>query len=232
MNRFACCSLSFALLAACHTTDRRGVRVNERNDGPRSVERVYARPPSEVCSAAISAAEKMEMRIDDDRHDRLGGTIVARRANGDRLVINVEGIDDGRTRAQVEVDPGNGDLAGRMHEQIAARLGLARAKATTFGGNTAKGTYSCTLCRAASVGEAVFRQLGLEVTHLDVQAKSAILDARECDSTPVRIQLDQDKESSVKAVFMVGTASDADAKARARLLKTEFERQLNPPVDQ
>jgi predicted hotdog family 3-hydroxylacyl-ACP dehydratase len=231
MNRLISCSLALTLLAACHTTDRRGVRVNDRDDGPRSVERVYARPAPEVCDAAISAAQKLLLTIDDDRHDRLGGTIVARRANGDRVVMEVTSLDDSRVRVQVQVDPGNGDLAARMHEQIAARLGLGRAKSTMFGGNTAKGSYSCTLCRTATVAEAVLRRLGFEVTRVDVQQETATFDARECDSTPVRIQLDR-AGAKVKAEFTVGTTSDNDLKARARRLKSEFERDLAPAPEE
>lgn len=232
MNRLPFCSLTLLLLAACHSTDRRGVRVNDAQEAQRDVTRVYARPASEVCDAAISAVKKMELRIDDDRHDRLGGTIVARRANGDRLVITVEGIDETSSRVRIQVDPNNGNLATQLHDKISSRLGLSRAKAATFGGNTAKGSYAVTLSRAATTAESTLHRSGFDVTRIDVQQEKAAFDARDCDSVPVRIELDRDGDASVRAVFTVGSASDADWKARARRLKAEFERELNPSPEQ
>src|SRR5690349_22351539 len=110
-----CFSALMALcLAACGAADRRHP-PSDREEGPRKVERDYGKPAAEVWRAARAAIEEMELTIDDDRHDQLGGRIVARRASGDRLTVDVVSLDEHRTKVVVEVDPGNGNLASMVH---------------------------------------------------------------------------------------------------------------------
>lgn len=230
LPRFAATTL--LLIAACSRTDRRGEPVQQPADDAQAVERTYARPAEQVFKAAVGIVKDLELRIDDDRNDKMGGDLIARRSNGDRVVIEVRGLEAQRTSVMIRTDPGLGPLGVRIHEKLQRKLGLGTAKASLLGGNTAEGKYDCTLARAATAAEAVVLRLHLVPGAVDVRGDHAVIDARQDDATPVRIRLDQADAASTKAVFTAGTSATPEARTLARRLKAEFERELAPPVRQ
>jgi len=224
-------SLMALCLAACGAADRKH-SSGDRNEDPRKVERDYGKPAAEVWRAALAVMEALELTIDDDRHDQLGGRIVARRASGDRLLVDVRSLDEHRSKVVVDVDPGNGNLATTVHDKLTEQLGLSKAKASRFGGNSATGRYACTLSRAAGAAEQVVRRLGLELLSIDVREQSATVDARDDASIPIGFVFTRADNETIKAQFTVGATSSTAAKTTAKRLKSEFERVLFAPVEQ
>jgi hypothetical protein len=231
MKSVAAC-MFLALLAACGTSVRMHSRSSDPGETPRILDREYGRSAAEVCQAVQAALEALEFRIDDDRHGQLGGTLIARRGTGDRITVEVTGIDEYRSRVVVRADPGSGTLASAIHGKLAERLGLATAKMAYFGGNSAEGRYYCNLSRGATAAEQVIHTLQLALLSIDVREEVAMVDARDDDFIPIRIKLTRIDNESSKAVFTVGTKSTPAARTSARRLKAEFERALLPPVEQ
>ena len=226
MNKFLICTLSLPAFLACSGTDRRGDEVQGRDDGPRVVERTIARPADTVCAAALSVARDLSLTLDDDRHDRMGGDLIARRANGDRLTIEVRGLDDHQSRVVVRVDPNNGDLANIFHAKLLHELGMDSAKSALLGGNTAEGSYACDLGRGAAAAEEVLRVMGFERTRKDLRETKAVVDGRRPDSVPVRISLFREDAEKTKVRFIVGASSTPGAGTTAQKMKLEFERRM------
>lgn len=218
--------------AACSGTDRRGEPAPKPEDGPLVVERRYGRPADKVFDAALDAVEELQLTVDDDRHDDLGGDLIARRSNGDRVTIEVRAVDEHNTQVVVRADPGTGPLAGTLQEKILSQLGMKTAKPALLGGNTAEGQYSFPLSRAATAAESVVRTMGFQLTRLDIQQDGAVIDSRQPDSTPVRITLSRVDAATTKAVFTVGSSRDPRSGSLARKLKQEFDKAISPPVEQ
>ncbi|HEV3028168.1 MAG TPA: hypothetical protein VG457_11380 [Planctomycetota bacterium] len=219
------------LLSACARSDRQASRSSDPRPSPRILDGEYGRPAAEVWQAALAALEALELRIDDDRHDQLGGTLAARRGTGDRLTVEITAIDERRSRVVVRADPGLGPLASTIQGTLAEKLGLAKARTSFFRGVSAEGKYSCTLSRGASAAQRAVENLELDLRSIDVRQDVATVDACDEASVPVRIQLTRIDNETSKAVFTAGTRSHP-ARTTARRLKLEFERELLPPVEQ
>jgi len=227
--------LAVSLLAFCLAACEGGRRKPSSPEGdalPQRVERDYAKSAADVWHAALGAMEALELDVDDDRHDKLGGRLVGRRTSGDRLTVDVVGLGERRTRVVAQVDSGNGSFATMVHDRITERLGLSKAKASHFGGNSAAGRYSCTLSQAASAAQQVVRRLGLELLSIDVREQAATVDARDDASIPIRFLFSRVDQETIKAQFTVGTTPGAAAKSTAKRLKSEFERDLAASVEQ
>lgn len=202
------------------------MRRNDLGTGVNTVTRKYAKPATDVWDAAVSAVKSYDLSVDSDRHDRMGGELVAHRANGERVTVNVRSIDDHDADAAVRVDPGNRNLANQIHERMADKLGMGSSKAGVFGDTSVTGTYAAPLDRCVSAAESACRHLGLSVTNKELKEKSAVVDAREANSNPVRVQMDRSGDAGVKATFSAGSAAGSDPKSLTANLKSEFERQL------
>src|SRR5438045_4394991 len=80
------------LLAACGGSPNPGGTSAEKDAALTPVERKYGMPANKVFDATLSAFKSMELRIDVDRHDDLGGEIIARRADGRRVTANLASL--------------------------------------------------------------------------------------------------------------------------------------------
>lgn len=216
-------------LASCSSKNEPSDSAMSRSDlgtGVNTVTRKYAKPAADVWDATVSAVKSYDLSVDSDRHDRMGGELVAHRASGERVTVTVRGIDDQDTDAAVRVDPGNRNMANLIHERIADKLGMGHSKAGVFGDTSVSGTYAAPLDRCISAADSACRSLGLTVTGKDVKDKTAVVDARESNSNPVRVQLDRSGDAGTKATFSAGSASGSDPKALTAHVRAEFERQL------
>lgn len=117
--------IALLLLAACGGGKSRGEERAESAPPVRTLAAVYPRPAGDVWDAAVDAAKALDLRIDDDRHDRAGGVLVARRATGDRVLVQVRGLDAQRTEATVKTESDVPDLARRIQDRIAGALKTA-----------------------------------------------------------------------------------------------------------
>lgn len=229
--KFLSASLMVLSFSACGAPNRMH-SSSDREQGPRRVERDYGKPAADVWRAAVTALEAMDLMLDDDRRDPPGGRIVARRASGDRLTVDVVSLDEHRSKVVVELDPGTGNLATMVQDKLTEQLGLSKAKTSRFGGNSVTGKYSCTLSRGVRAAEQVIRRLSLELLSIDVREQEASVDARDEASIPIRFLFTRVNNETIKAQFTVGATPSVAARTTAKRLKSEFERDLVPPVEQ
>src|SRR4029079_1019257 len=115
------------LLAACKSSETK-VEAN-------SITKRYSRPAPEVMSALTMALTSLDLRIEEDRHDALGGTMTAQRANKEAVKVNVKSIDETSTQVTIGVGEGDRNLADIIHSQTAKNLGSGTAKSSFYGGS-------------------------------------------------------------------------------------------------
>ncbi len=214
----AAAAAAILAVAACRHTDL-GLHMN-------TVTREYETTVDATWKAAEEAALKLELKPESDRHDKLGGELVARRADDSLVTMNIRSVDRDTTRVMVYVAPGNVDLAGQIHERIAGELGLGEARGGLFGGSSRTAAYSGEAAPAAGAARSAFRELAIVVTNEDVKPTQARIDGRFADSNPVRIEIERKGEGEIAVVFAVGTAKNSDNDARARNVQQAFERKL------
>jgi hypothetical protein len=220
--------VAIVALAACSTKEPSDspTSKNDLGTGANTVSRKYAKPAADVWDAAASAAKSYDFTIDSDRHDKMGGELVARRANGDRVDIKVRSLDAQTSEAAVRVEPGNRNMANLIHEKIAEKVGMGTSKAGVFGDYSIDGTYTADLQRCTTAAEAACKKVDLEVTNKELREKSAVVDARESNSNPVRIQMSRSSDSQTKVTFSARDSNGSDPRALTSRLKAEFDRQI------
>jgi hypothetical protein len=196
------------------------------------VERQYGKPADKVWDATLSAMKSFDLKIDVDRHDDLGGEIIARRADGRRVTANVASVDKMTTKVAIQADRSNPDAAAQMHERIAEKLGMGEAKPALFGGNTLEGTYAVDFGGALAAAERSCKAMGFVVTGREAHDDWAHLDARAADSTPVRFRMDHrdDRNAPTGVKFIAGHGKTEDSKKLVAQMKSEFDRQIALPA--
>jgi hypothetical protein len=196
---------------------------NDLGSGANTVDREFARSAHEVWKASVRSAESLDFRIASDTHDRFGGELVACRANGDEVRIQVRSLEDQRAQVSVRVGPGDRTLAGMVQERIAEKLGLGEATSGLLGGNSVEETYATDLGAALQTARRAMRSLMVTITQEESHADWGRIDGRLKDSTPVRIRVDRIEELRMKLTFIAGNEKSEDNKAFARRMKEEFE---------
>lgn len=199
-------------------------RSGDLGTGLNTVERPYAKPAAEVWDAAVSAAKSYDLKIEGDRHDRMGGELVARRAAGETVTMRVRSVDDQSSSVAVRVEPGDRNLANLLHDRIGEKLG-GRARTGLFGGSTVEGLYPAPFARCAAAAEAALKAGGFELTKREVADPSAALEGRRKDAVPAAIRIAKEGEQR-KATFVVGSGRSEENQASAERLKADFERTL------
>src|SRR5262249_49263843 len=144
------------LLGAC--------KSNESKVEANSITKRYSRPTPEVQSALTMALTSLDLRIEEDRHDNLGGTTTAVRANKEPVKVNVKSIDETTTQVTVSVGEGDRNLADIIHSQIAKNLGTGTARSSFYGGNRWEQTLDSSLARCIVAAERACDTLGFNVT--------------------------------------------------------------------
>lgn len=196
---------------------------NDLGSGVNTVDREFTRHAPDVWSASVKGVEALDLKILNDSHDRLGGELVAFRANGDKVHVWVKTLDERRTQVSVRVEPGDRALATLLQEKIAGNLGLGEARSGFLGGDSEEGTYSTDLPLAMLFARRAYRAMEISVTDDEVHADWARIDGRLTDSTPVRIRIDRSGDLQVRVLFICGNVKSGDHKAFARRMKDEFE---------
>jgi hypothetical protein len=206
---------SLAVIGACQS--------NDLGSGVNTVDREFAMSADDVWQASFDAAESMGLAISRNARDKFGGELVASRANGDKVQIEVSSLDERRSTVSVRVEPGDRTLATLLQERIADKLGLAEAKAALLGGNILEATYTTDLSVAMLSARRAFRALDVTLIRDETHAAWASFDGRWKDSTPVRIRIDQVEQCRMRVSFVWGTARNGDNRDFVRRLKDEFE---------
>jgi hypothetical protein len=213
----------FLPLTACGSRDKTSVgNQSDLGTGLNTVNRQYEKSSTETWDAALSSVKSYDLLIDSDLHDSLGGEIQARRADGDKVIVRVQSLDDRHSDVTVRVDPGNRNMAEMLHEKIAEKLGLKEAKTGWFGGNSGEGIYLQNLDRCVKAAEDAARRLDLTVTNRDIRDGAATVDARETNSNPVRFKL-RKVDDKTKVTFIAGREKSERNRELAHNMQVEFE---------
>ena len=218
-----------------------------------SVMRRYPRPAADVWTAVTSALQALDLRIEQDKHDALGGDLRGIRATGDEVIVKVKSIDEQNSQVSVAVEEGDRNMADIIHSQIAKNLGGGSAKSSFYGGNRIEQTYDASLARCVMAAERACEAVGFSVTNRDIHENSADLMARRAGASSVLVHLEgaqdqkdkdgkpgaqppangssgtgvpSDKQTKVKVSFIVGTMRNDDNEEVLGRLRQEFERIL------
>jgi hypothetical protein len=243
MRRWKAASLAAVLsLAACR--GGMGLFGTSGADGKgevNAVDRKYARSQQDVWSAVNTAMETLELRVESDRHDALGGTLVARRANNDRVVVVTRSLDEQSTHVSVSVGAGDRSLAEIVHSNIARTLGTGVAKSGFFGGNWTERLYDAGVAKCVIAAERVAEELNLDVTHRDIHDQFAEVVCRKAGTGPVLIRMESGDRAAgdrngdrpaaeaagrTRVTFVAGTARNEENEATLQRVRSEFERFL------
>lgn len=246
MNKKLLLGLSGALLllGACKSFDS-GSKTEANG-----VTRKYARPSPEVWTAVTNALQALDLRIEEDKHDALGGELTGVRATGDEVLIHVKSIDEQNSQVSIAVEEGDRNMAEIIHSQVAKNLGAGTAKTSFYGGNRLEQTYEGSLARCIMAAERACEAVGFNVSSRDIHETWADLMARRSGSSTVLIHLEaqdgkaaapqgqqqpaanggsgvpSDKKVPVKVSFIVGTMRSEENEDVLNRLRQEFDRIL------
>ena len=216
MNKLmAAAALAAILLTSCAGSDL--------GSGANTIDREYAKPASEIWSASLKSAEAAHLTLKSERHDKMGGEIVACRANGDEVRIDVISLTEERSRVSVRGGPGDRNLANMLQERIAEKAGLGTAKSGAFGGNSLEAIYVAEVEASVVSARRTLAALGVTATGEEIHASSATIDGRLKDSTPVRIRVEKSEPQNTRVTFIAGNEKNDDNKQFVLKMKAEFE---------
>jgi hypothetical protein len=131
MRRYLCALLGMSLLASisgCVTTAVGGgpnVTAGTYSYLTRELEVIYGIPLADVWPRALAAVESLQLHIDRQMIDGLGGEIQARRADGTRVWVHLKPSGNHSTSVSVRVgDLGNRELSERVQREIRQQVGI------------------------------------------------------------------------------------------------------------
>jgi hypothetical protein len=103
-------------------------KTTDLGTGLNAVERVYGRSASALFDVVAATLKSYDLKIESDRHDELGGDIVALRADGHKVTVKITSLDQEHAQVSIRVAPGNRNLAEMIHQRILEKLGLGGSK--------------------------------------------------------------------------------------------------------
>lgn len=131
MRRYLSALVGFSLLASlsgCFTTTVGGgpsVTAGTYSYFTRELEVLYGIPLADVWPKALAAVESLQLYIDRQHVDGLGGDIQARRADGTTVWVHLKPRGDHSTSISVRVgDLGDREQSERIQRTIRQQLGI------------------------------------------------------------------------------------------------------------
>ena len=131
MRRYLYVLLGMSLLASvsgCATTGVGGgpnVTAGTYYYFTRELEVIYGIPLADVWPRALAAVEGLQLHIDRQRIDGLGGEIQARRPDGTRVYVCLEPVGDHSTSVSVRVGFwGDREMSERVQRTIRQQIGI------------------------------------------------------------------------------------------------------------
>ena len=131
MRRYLYVLLGMSLLASvsgCATTGVGGgpnVTAGTYYYFTRELEVIYGIPLADVWPRALAAVEGLQLRIDRQRIDGLGGEIQARRPNGTKVQVDLKPTGDHSTSVSVRVgDLGDREMSERVQRTIRQQVDI------------------------------------------------------------------------------------------------------------
>jgi len=213
-------------LASCGVFNSR----DEQADRIHTVTKTYSRPTDETWRVIESITKELDLKVETNEHDALGGTMLAKRSTKDEIHVEARAVDSQNTTVSVNVDPGDKNLAQIIHDRISDKLGLnlGATRASMAAGSQVDGTYDQKLDVCMAAADRALTALKLPAARREVHDTWARLDIQHLDSIPVQIRMDRTKKDQTFVVFTVGTGASDDNRTLASRLKAEFDRQLSP----
>ena len=207
-------SVAVASFAACQSGDL-GTGVN-------TVERGYMMQLEKVWSASEKVVKDAGLTPVSNRHDAMGGEIVARRANDREVRMSLKSLDDKHVLVSVRVEPGDAALANSLQERLATGLGLGEAKGGLFGGHSMEQVCDADLTKCHAAARRAFQALKYPITGEEKHQTRSAVDARAEGSMPLRIAIESQGADKCKVTFLAGTSKTDDTKALVARIKEEF----------
>jgi hypothetical protein len=107
--------LAALALASCSSSDL-GTGLN-------TVDRDYNSTVKEAHDAALATLKDKNLQLESDKGDALGANIVARRgATEDKVFVDIKGVEKGKTKVSVRVQPGDKEKATLIQDKIGEKL--------------------------------------------------------------------------------------------------------------
>ena len=124
MKHVAFLALVVMFVSGCDQKETSKITPANRDlgTGLNTVERTYGRPPSELVPVVQRSLQALDLKMDSEKHDNLGGEIVAIRATGQKVTVIVKGLESNRSTVAVRVEPGDRNLANLVHDKITEHL--------------------------------------------------------------------------------------------------------------
>src|SRR6185295_5506011 len=175
MRRFML-PLVLAALASCKALGGSGdesVAVN-------TVVRAYSKPADETWRAVEGVIKEMDLAIDKNTHDALGGNLVARRPNKDEIHVEARSQDAENTQLSGWVDPGDRSMAQIIQERVGDKLGMNAgvSRMNRSAGSQVEGTYDRKLDVCLAAAEEAIRELKLSPPRREMHDTWARLDTQ------------------------------------------------------
>jgi len=116
MSKAAVVGLWIAVvMAACSSSDL--------GTGMNTVDREYKATVNDAHDASLTVLKSENLMIQDDKIDSLGASIVAKRGTSDdKVSVDIKGLDKGKCRVSVRVQPGDKEQAKMIQEKIGQKL--------------------------------------------------------------------------------------------------------------
>lgn len=191
--------------------------------GLNTVERKYPRPVPDAHKAAVAALQAIELRIESEKVDALGGEIVARRITSDKVVATLKSVDAAMTSVSVRVGPGDRNMANLIQEKIALSLGLGDFAA---GGESFRELYSADLTACTAAAEKAFKAVRMEIVGRANGEDWLEIRARGEDAMPAMFRLKKEGGGKTEVTLWCGIAKGPEIHQRCEQLKSEFEKGL------
>jgi hypothetical protein len=203
----------------------------DRSEAPtiNTVTKQYSKPADETWRAVQSVAKDLDLKIDTDQHDALGGNLVALRSNKDEVHVDARSQDAMNTTVSIWASPGDRSLAQIIHDRLGDRLGLTvgASRSNAAAGSQVDGTYDQKLDVCMKAAEKAVADLKMTAPRREIHDTWARVDTNHMDSIPVQIRMERTRKDQTFVVFTVGTGASDDNRTLAGRLKAQFEQSLD-----
>ena len=123
-------ALAAVTLAGCDKSEQAKLapKKTDFGTGLNAVEKMYDATPTRLFEVVTASLQSYDLTVESDKHDDLGGEIVARRADGSKVTAKVTARDEASSEVSIRVAPGNKNLAEMIHTRIAEKVGAMDVK--------------------------------------------------------------------------------------------------------
>lgn len=225
---FATVGLLVIPVAACQLF---GGKSSESSPPPGAVDRRYNKSSDDIARAAPEALREIDISVESNEHDALGGQLKAVRNTPEKepITITYKSLDPGHADVSVLVGDGDRTAATLIQERIAQHLGAASARAVPEAGASTEARYAPPVSQCLTAAEQALKDLRMKVTRREIHDTWAELESREADALPVSIRMERTEKDKTHIIFRAGTSRCQDTQQVADRLKIQFEKNLGQP---